>query len=271
MNKQQFIRVLRNCGLISLAELTHFQLIRARNLLDNYAFHRTFHNFAVPPDRFLYDTSGDVNYRLHRSYGLQIAQYYLNLLREHSLRGSDEPFRVLEWGCGPGRIIRHFPELVSDDAFEIYACDYDSDYISWCSANIPGVDFCQNGLSPPLDFPDQFFNGIYSVSVFTHLSESMHYAWISELARVLKPGGILMLTLHGDLYSEKLLPDELVTYQKGALVVRGQVIEGSHFFAAFHPTSFVHKWLSGFDILAHIQNPLPPYILQDQWIVRKKL
>jgi hypothetical protein len=167
MNKQQFIRVLRDCGLISLAELTHFQLIRARNLLDNYAFHRTFHNFAVPPDRFLYAT------------------------------------------C------------------------------------------------PPLDFPYQFFNGIYSVSVFTHLSESMHYAWIPELARVLKPSGILMLTLHGDLYSEKLLPDELVTYQKGALVVRDQVIEGSRFFAVFHPTSFVHKWLGGFDILAHIQNPLP--------------
>lgn len=79
-----------------------------------------------------------------------------------------------------------------------------------------------------------------------------------------------MLTLHGDLYSEKLLPDELVAYRKGELVVRGQVVEGSHFFAAFHPPGFVHKLLSEFDILAHIQDPLLPYIDQDQWIVRKK-
>lgn len=271
MIKQRLIRILRRLALIPLGESVRRHFLTARNRPDNSAFRREHPGFAIPPDELLYETSGDVNYRLYRSYGRAIAEYYLQLVRGYCLAEAAKPLRIFEWGCGPGRIVRHLPELASDEAIRFYASDYDSDAVSWCSAHIPGVEFSHNELSPPLGIPDQFLDALYSVSVFTHLSEAQHHAWISELGRVLKPGGILLITLHGDQYCGKLLADELARYQRGELVVRSQVVEGSRLFAAFHPTDFVRSLLNDFEILAHIENPLPPYILQDQWIARKKM
>jgi ubiquinone/menaquinone biosynthesis C-methylase UbiE len=36
----------------------------------------------------------------------------------------------------------------------------------------------------------------YCFSVFTHLDEQMQDAWLLELRRVLKPGGVLIVTVH---------------------------------------------------------------------------
>src|ERR1043165_8053538 len=49
----------------------------------------------------------------------------------------------------------------------------------------------------PLPYKDQMFDLIYSLSVFTHLSENHASQWLSEMNRVLKPGGILIITIHG--------------------------------------------------------------------------
>jgi len=46
---------------------------------------------------------------------------------------------------------------------------------------------------PPLPFPDNSFDLIYAVSVFTHLSEEHQRTWLPELRRVLRPGGRLLL------------------------------------------------------------------------------
>ena len=67
---------------------------------------------------------------------------------------------------------------------------------------------------------------IYGISIFTHLSEKMHFSWTKELTRVLKNDGILFLTTHGDAHKFKLLPKEQVIYENGNLVVHGYKKEG---------------------------------------------
>ena len=268
MFKQRLIRLMRAWSLIPLGEFIRLQLLRVLNLRDNLAFKRQQPDFVVPPDKFLYETSGNVNYRDYCQYGQAIAEYYLELFRTHGSITAAKPFRILEWGCGPGRIIRHLGEL-GGAGVEVYGSDYDAECIGWCAAHLPRVDFRCNGLSPPLDFPEEFFDAVYCVSVFTHLSAALHRAWLAELRRVLKPGGVLAITLHGDQYRDKLLPDERAQYEEGELVVRSQVVEGSRLYAAFHPPSFVRDWLSEFEAVEHIEKPLPPFILQDQWIARK--
>jgi SAM-dependent methyltransferase len=52
-------------------------------------------------------------------------------------------------------------------------------------------------MNPPLPFEDASFDLVYSISVFTHLDEEMQDAWLNELKRVLRPGGILIITVHG--------------------------------------------------------------------------
>lgn len=54
---------------------------------------------------------------------------------------------ILDWGCGPGRVIRHFPNLVPSAHFA--GCDYNKDYVRWSKKHLSGIEFFQNQLLPP--------------------------------------------------------------------------------------------------------------------------
>ena len=115
------------------------------------------------------------------------------------------------------------------------------------------------------------FDIIYATSVFTHLSEEMHYAWMNELKRICKPNGIIFLTTHGDNCKPKLTEEELKIFEAGKLVVRGNVKEGHRTFAAYQPPQFMRELFKDFEILEHVtREPEGNYIPQDVWIVRKK-
>jgi ubiquinone/menaquinone biosynthesis C-methylase UbiE len=111
-------------------------------------------------------------------------------------------------------------------------------------------------LRPPLNLEDNSVDILYCVSVFTHLSEELHFEWINEIMRVLKPGGVFIGTFHGDKTKHKLFSDELVKYEQGELVVRGNVYEGSKNFVAIHSDLFVrNKLLKEFTSVSQIQWP----------------
>ena len=100
---------------------------------------------------------------------------------------------VLDWGCGCGRVARHLaPSLRS----RFFGCDIDADNVSWCAANLPG-SYKASKLSPPLPYDDRSFDVIYGISVFTHLRANWEEIWLKELHRVLKPGGTILMTVHG--------------------------------------------------------------------------
>ncbi|MCC7067113.1 MAG: class I SAM-dependent methyltransferase [Burkholderiales bacterium] len=101
--------------------------------------------------------------------------------------------QVLDWGVGCGRIARHLAPGIGDG---FHGCDIDADNVSWCAAHLPGR-FAPSKLEPPLPWPDATFDVIYGVSVFTHLRREWEQRWLAELRRVLKPGGVLMVTVHG--------------------------------------------------------------------------
>jgi SAM-dependent methyltransferase len=103
--------------------------------------------------------------------------------------------RVLDFGCGSGRVIRHFAHLF--EGREFYGSDVDASVIAWDRANIPGAWFHRNDAEPPLAFDDEYFDYLWSISVFSHLPEQMAINWIGELHRILRPGGIAIVTVHG--------------------------------------------------------------------------
>ena len=179
--------------------------------------------------------------------------------------------RILEWGCGPGRIIRHLPALIGDQC-HYYGTDYNPKSIEWCSQNLPQIEFNHNQLAAKLTYPNDYFDVIYGISIFTHLSEQLHFDWYAELCRVLKPGGILLLSTQGDNFKEKLTAKELEQYNHGNLVVRGQVKEGHRTYSAFHPPDFMQELFKNNIVVEHItEKPEPGRELhQDRWIVRKK-
>ena len=99
----------------------------------------------------------------------------------------------------------------------------------------------------------------------------MHYDWFNELLRALKPNGIMYFTTQGDNFKVKLDSEELIKYNDGNLIVKGNVKEGHRVFSTYHPTEFMYKLFENVEILEHIQNKnaVGNWLPQDIWILRK--
>jgi SAM-dependent methyltransferase len=113
---------------------------------------------------------------------------------------------VLDFGCGAGRTLRHF--LAEAERAEFHGCDIDAKSIDWVTRHlVPPLHVFRSDEQPRLPQADGFFDLVYALSVFTHVTN--HWAgWLLELHRVLKPGGLLMATfLHEPHWS---------TYRQGA-------------------------------------------------------
>ena len=115
---------------------------------------------------------------------------------EWSFRGA----RVLDFGCGAGRTLRHFLEEAK--TAEIWGCDIDARSVDWLERNLcPPLRVFRNDPTPPLPQPDAYFDLVLAVSVFSHLVETWG-DWLLELRRVLRPDGLLLATFMGEGMSE---------------------------------------------------------------------
>ena len=110
-------------------------------------------------------------------------------------RGMADIRTILDWGAGCGRLTQHLARL---PAAKVYGADIDPDNVAWASANVRDGSFTAVNLDPPLPYPDGHFDMVIGISVFTHLTEADQFAWLAELRRVLKPDGVLAVTVAGD-------------------------------------------------------------------------
>lgn len=243
---------------------------RLSRYIDNWRFLRENPQFIPVPKKLSADAYNHKSHRIYMEQGLSFARLIYGWMDE--LEICRDNMRILEWGCGPGRIIRHMPSLLQGYKPEIYASDYNSETISWCNKGIPEVSFHLNGLEPPLVFEDDFFDFVFVVSVFTHLSEKLHFAWLKELLRVTKPGGSIMFTTHGKMFVDKLSPEELELFNSGLIVERHGDNEGKKNFAAFHNKEYVRNvLLKDLEVLRHIEGDSLEHagMIQDVWFVKK--
>lgn len=266
MNKARISGLLRKLRLLHLTDLVRYYQQKRQNAAKNKAFLAKYPNVKLPPDYLMYE-SFQLDYERYYEGGKLSAAWIMGHIGRHT---SFEGKNILDWGCGPARILRHVPEITKNKA-TYFGTDYNAASIEWCQRSLPGIQFTKNELTPPLPLPEGHFDIIYAISIFTHLSEKMHHAWLNELLRVARPGCLLALTFQGDGFIPKLTETELADYQAGKLVVRGQVKEGHRIFSAFHPPKWMRQFFSKVDLVEHIpgeiKNGKPE---QDIWIIRKR-
>lgn len=102
---------------------------------------------------------------------------------------------VLDFGCGSGRVLPHVAALAPDA--RCTGCDVDAGAITWAARHLREREWSLSGAVPPLPFAAGQFDLVYSISVFSHLDRDSQDHWLAEVRRVLKPGGIALLSVHG--------------------------------------------------------------------------
>jgi ubiquinone/menaquinone biosynthesis C-methylase UbiE len=173
---------------------------------------------------------------------------------------------VLDFGCGCGRVARNWAGLSGP---ELHGCDYNPQLVEWCRDNLPFMRVRVNAPAPPSPYDDDSFDLVYAISILTHLTEPQALAWMADLRRILKPGGLLLLTLHGDAFTKRLGADERERYERGEVVVQRSGTAGMNVCAAYHPASYVTgTLLAGLELAAHRTGRRGSFP-QDAWLARR--
>ena len=147
--------------------------------------------------------------RVHGSFCpesyLQVGENIFQDLLNLSKLNTKFDHKILDFGCGPGRIARNFFQ----QGVFVYGTDIDEQAINYCKKNFPNGDWCVNEWTPPFKYKSNFFDFIYSVSVFTHINQELQRKWLKEVSRILKPDGIAVVSIHGKNCFGKLNREEI--------------------------------------------------------------
>lgn len=143
----------------------------------------------IPEDREGYCPSFDGVYWLT---GLRDHLRVMEVVREHDL----DVERYLDLGCASGRVLRHFCSLT--EIPELWGSDINYRHIRWLQEHLPmRVKPLFTHCIPTLPLRDASMDLVTAFSDFTHV-DTYETAWLSELRRILRPGGIAYLTVHNE-------------------------------------------------------------------------
>jgi ubiquinone/menaquinone biosynthesis C-methylase UbiE len=145
--------------------------------------------------------------------------------------------RALDLGCGEG----DFTALLADAGAHAIGSDIADAAIERARMKHPGLDFRLAPIDGPLPCEDNAFDLVWASEVIEHVADTAR--WLSEVRRVLRPGGRLLLTTpshgrlrlalggierfseplgdHLHLYSRRSLTEVLSDFGFGPVRVRG--------------------------------------------------
>jgi SAM-dependent methyltransferase len=189
--------------------------------------------------------------------------------------------RALDFGCGPSRLLRHMGDLAT--SVELHGVDVDADVIAWSSENVPFATFAVGPHEPPLPYPDGHFDLVFNHSVFTHIDAQRQDLWLGELQRVLRPGGIALLTVHSTRQFDDLVrqlegggesgaPYREALERDGILFITDDLFIGTThpdwYHSTFHAPWYVYEhWRRFLDVRAHLHEGA---ITQDMVVLERR-
>jgi SAM-dependent methyltransferase len=177
---------------------------------------------------------------------------------------------VLDFGCGCGRVLRHWKSRAKD--FQLYGTDYNSELVMWCRKVVPFAQISQNNLEPPLNYPDATFDLVYAFSTFTHWDVGLQKAWMQEFTRILRPGGYILFTTHGDYYLPMLPADLQALFQNGQPIGGMAPNVGTNQYASFSPFQHVRdELLQDLELVEFYRRASRGTPWQDVYLARKPL
>ena len=193
----------------------------------------------VPPARLRILTTASPSVEWFIQSGQAAAESIRELLERNAVPMT-EIGSILDFGCGCGRVVRHWANVPT----RIHGCDYNAALVDWCHCRLPFARFETNSLAPPLPYAHASFDLVYALSVFTHLPRPLQQQWMGELARVLTSTGYLIVSTHGEASLDTLTEVERNRVRAGQLVVRDAEEAGSNRCGVFFSEDYVRRHLA---------------------------
>jgi ubiquinone/menaquinone biosynthesis C-methylase UbiE len=110
--------------------------------------------------------------------------------------------QVCDMGCGPGQVARYLRDIGAN----VFGLDLSTGMLEQARQLSPDIAFHEGNMLA-LDIPDQTLAGIAAFYAIVNISKESLPVVFQEMARVLQPGGLLLLAFHiGDeaLHEEEL-------------------------------------------------------------------
>lgn len=221
--------------------------------------------WPLPPPFHYYKTSSKFDLRLYLESSVLGVAVLEEVLAANGLKLAD--FRsILDWGSGCGRMIRLLSRRIGA---KLHGCDYNPRLVRWCSEALTCADWKVCGLTPPLPYPDASFDLVYAISVLTHIPSELQVPWLTELRRVLKPGGYALLSVHGASRVAGLPEEARRRFDAGEHVVVGEEYAGTNLCGSYHPAAYARDVLGKvMPLVAHMPDAARDS-LQDFLLFRK--
>lgn len=168
---------------------------------------------------------------------------YLDLFYDLASRYSNRP-KILDAGCGTGRDLSYLERY---DA-ELYGVDLSIGMLKIAKDKLKKTILINADIRN-LPFSKNFFDGILCIAVLSHLPKRDKEYAIKEFRRVLKPGGILYISVQNLLYLPRFF--RCIRYMTN----RGVLYEGRYWY--FPTENFMKKILNnnGFKITYKLSKP----------------
>jgi SAM-dependent methyltransferase len=208
----------------------------------------------TPPADLMHRVTQTRDRQFFKLWGLKCYGDFLEFFRRHSDPARTR--RLLDWGCGCGRLSVHF--LADRSGPEVFGCDVDGEAVAWCNANLRAGRFTKIDSFPPTPYPDASFQLIAGYSIFTHLTKDVQFAWLAEMRRLLAPGGIFVATVHGESATSFMFPGKVASvletgiYDGGHDEVLDGIVPQGYYRGTFQSQEYtVREWGKYFDILEY--------------------
>lgn len=199
----------------------------------------------------------------YEQVGLRAATTLWNALDEYAETPVED---ILDWGCGTGRVTRQlFARKIN-----VHGCDVDSEAIDWANENVAPC-FKVNGLDPPLPYDEGVFDAVVALSVMTHLDRNRQKEWLREIARVLRPNGTFIASVHGEAFARSCGVTDLSLFGIEDHYINiglTGVIPDGYYRDVIQTEAYTrYRWQRHFDIIAYKETALE---LHDMVVLRKK-
>ena len=154
---------------------------------------------GLPPERDQKGFIGSTGDRALREAFLAY-RFWKERARRHG-RPIGPRSRLLDFGTGWGRFVRLF---MRDMPLEnLLGVDVTERALGLARSSNPWSRFQRIPPLPPSGLPAETFDCVHLYSVFSHLSEEAHDRWLTEFARILRPGGLVLATTWSRDYIER--------------------------------------------------------------------